>query len=133
MATTEDVKQALGAFAKMVPALPSPHSIEYPVADVRHRKALGAYDWAHAAGVYCFFKAGHLKYIGRALATTGLASRVVDQATSFGNPIWDEVINDPTATVMVTPLRVEDAFWAASLELYLQEVLGVGLVNKRRC
>jgi len=72
-----------------------------------------------------------LKYIGRALKQTGLANRVFDQATHFGDPKWDAVINDKNSTVCVFPLTPSDWFWAASLEVFLIDRFRSSLVNKR--
>jgi hypothetical protein len=78
---------------------------------------------------------GELRYIGRALIRSGLASRLWDhfRAGRDGNPKWDAVLVDEGCSVDVYAFDDRDETWVPSLELFLQAKFPIGLVNTKVC
>lgn len=83
-------------------------------------------------GVYYFIQNGQVKYVGRALPSVGLRSRIFNQVTAFGDEKWDMVIKDMDAEVGVVIFEnPEQWYFISSLEHYLIEKLGRPSFNKR--
>ena len=75
-------------------------------------------NWKNELGIYVFIQGNDIKYIGRSLIN-GLGSRVSDQINSFGNPDWDDVINNDYVRIGLICLKQNDWFIAAALEAFL--------------
>jgi hypothetical protein len=99
MASLNEVTSAVTEFFSRISGNPAPSHYEIGIRDSQDKLFVKNAEWANNAGVYLFFKETELKYVGRALITTGLASRVFEQATALGDPKWDDVIKNPRSTV----------------------------------
>ena len=134
MATAKQLHDAVGEFCSLIPSMRAPEWHTHRNVEMEASRAARKTSWANAAGIYAFFNgSGELRYIGRALAGVGLASRVPDhlKPSRRGNPKWDEVLDDENATVEVCAVASHDCIWVPSLELFLCERF-TGLVNRRR-
>ncbi|TFE04062.1 hypothetical protein [Jeotgalibacillus salarius] len=75
---------------------------------------------------------GTVKYIGRALPSVGLRSRILNQVSAFGDEKWDTVINDMDTEIgVVTFKKREQWYFISALEHYLIEKLERPAFNKR--
>jgi len=131
MASLNEVTSAVTDFFSRISGNPGPSHYEIGIRDSQDKLFVKNAEWAHNAGIYLFFKEAELKYVGRALITTGLARRVFEQATAFDDPKWDDVIRNPTSKVHIFALTSVESYWAPSLELFLTQRFRASLVNKR--
>ena len=119
MSTTTDLEAAIAEFLRRVAGLELQPPRRFSVMQLRDRRSSAFQDWAWKSGVYFFEQAGDVKYIGRALPGTGLRARVHNQCTSFGDPRWDPVIEDPAAVVGIVVVPAAEWYWTAALEPFL--------------
>lgn len=131
MPTFSDVNESIREYFAQIPSATSPIYHQIGILEAQSKSYLKNTDWAHSAGIYLFFKNNELKYVGRALNSTGLAKRVLNQATAFDDPKWDDVIEDPNSSVYIFTVNREESFWVASLEVFLIQRYRNFLVNKR--
>ena len=87
--------------------------------------------WKNESGIYYFVEEGSIVYIGRALKSTGLGSRVKDQIEAFGDPKWDRIIKNHQVIVGIVCINEEMWFMTSSLELFLIDKLKQPEFNKR--
>ena len=124
MSIEETVQQSVESFfGRIKDTTLAPNISWYRIAEIKDRNLVKWFGWAVSSGVYAFVRDEEVKYIGRALQSTGLMSRVCQQATSWGDPKWDKVIGDSGTTVGVLPLDGELSIWIPSLEVYLINAL----------
>lgn len=88
-------------------------------------------EWSSKAGIYYFIQGKAVKYIGRALPSVTLGSRVKNQINAFGDPKWDNVIKDGDTICGVVVFPEEEWYWIPALEVYLIEKLHRPEFNKR--
>ena len=91
------------------------------ISEARDKKKLRTFEWSQSVGIYLFVQDDYLKYVGRALSSTGLLRRVYEQANALGDKKWDDVIQDDATVIGVFSLVGQDEIWAASLEVHLIE------------
>ncbi len=83
-------------------------------------------------GIYYFIQEGFIKYIGRALPTVGLRSRILNQINAFGDENWDKVIRADNTEIAVFIFNdLEQWYFISALEHYLIEKLERPIFNKR--
>ncbi|ASA21942.1 hypothetical protein [Paenibacillus donghaensis] len=82
-------------------------------------------------GIYYFLQDDKVKYVGRALPSVGLRSRIINQITAFGDLKWDAVIHDSNVVIGVIIIKKEYWYFISALEHYLIEKLGNPEFNKR--
>ena len=80
-------------------------------------------EWEKESGIYYFSEKGSIVYVGRALPSTGLGSRVYDQINASGDPKWDRIINNHQVIVGIVCISEEMWYMTSSLELYLIDKL----------
>lgn len=84
------------------------------------------------SGIYFFIQEESVKYVGRALPSVGLGSRIKNQVTAFGDEKWDTVIKDIATEVGVVIFEDPSQwYFISALEHYLIENLGRPVFNKR--
>ncbi len=88
---------------------------EFNIRELKSKREWG--EWSHKKGVYLFIKDDEIVYVGRALNSLG--SRVHNQITSFGDPEWNEVIENDDNTVAVICIEDNMRYLASALEIYL--------------
>lgn len=88
------------------------------VSDIAPRKRL---KWTYAKGIYVFEIEGAVQYVGRALGA-GMGERVRANIRN-GPPSWKAVVDDPRTRIRLYIFDVPDAFWSASFEARLIELL----------
>lgn len=83
-------------------------------------------------GIYFFVQNGIVKYVGRALPSVGLKSRILNQVNAFGDKNWNKVINDPNVEVAVFIFEDKDQwYFISALEHFLIDKLEFPEFNKR--
>lgn len=80
-------------------------------------------EWENESGIYYFVEEGSIVYVGRALPSTRLGSRVNDQIEAFGDPKWCRIINNPQVIVGIVCIYEKMWYMSSSLELYLIDKL----------
>ncbi len=84
------------------------------------------------SGVYYFIQDGIVNYVGRALPSVGLRSRILNQINAFGDENWDKVILDSSTEVAVFIFNdIEQWYFISALEHFLIEKLERPIFNKR--
>jgi excinuclease UvrABC nuclease subunit len=121
MAIQERINQTIATFANRVKTTNVSHVQWLSISEARDKKKLRSFEWAQSVGIYLFVQDDQLKYVGRALSSTGLLRRVHEQANARGDKKWDDVIQPDATVVGVLPLTGQDEIWAASLEVHLIE------------
>lgn len=76
-------------------------------------------EWQNSAGVYYFVETDRIVYVGRALATVGLGTRIHSQIHATGDARWDRVIKNPEVIIGVIEVPKDLDFMASALELFL--------------
>ena len=89
-----------------------------PVSEVQDMAQAWGYEWAASPGVYVFTTNESVQYIGKAMAATGLAQRVNNNAGE-GDDDWNSYLNGPSAQVLIFQVNDLDELWVLSLEYYL--------------
>ena len=87
--------------------------------------------WCQNPGIYSFWLAGELLYIGRAVKDT-LGMRLWDQVRPRAGE-WRELVLNPDTRVILYAFGQPDWYWVASLEVLLLDKLNRPLFNKRSC
>ncbi|WP_057760299.1 hypothetical protein [Cytobacillus praedii] len=83
-------------------------------------------------GIYYFVQENKVKYVGRALPSVGLKSRILNQINAFGDKEWDCVIKDIHTEIGVIIFNeIEQWHFISALEHYLIEKLERPVFNKR--
>lgn len=83
-------------------------------------------------GIYYFIQEGTVNYVGRALPSVGLRSRILNQINAFGDENWDKVIMDSSTEVAVFIFNdLEQWYFISALEHFLIEKLERPNFNKR--
>jgi hypothetical protein len=83
-------------------------------------------------GIYYFVQENKVKYVGRALPSVGLKSRILNQMNAFGDKEWDCVIKDTHTEIGVIMFNdIEQWHFISALEHYLIEKLERPVFNKR--
>lgn len=83
-------------------------------------------------GIYYFVQENKVKYVGRALPSVGLKSRIINQMNAFGDKEWDCVIKDIHTEIGVIIFNdIEQWHFISALEHYLIEKLERPVFNKR--
>jgi hypothetical protein len=83
-------------------------------------------------GVYYFLQNGLVKYVGRALPSVKLRSRVLSQINAFNDAKWDTVIKGENVEIgVITFMEPAQWYFASALEHYLIEKLEKPVFNKR--
>ncbi|MED3549356.1 hypothetical protein ACTHO0_06065 [Cytobacillus praedii] len=83
-------------------------------------------------GIYYFVQENKVKYVGRALPSVGLKSRILNQMNAFGDKEWDCVIKDIHTEIGVIIFNeIEQWHFISALEHYLIEKLERPVFNKR--
>ncbi|MDN4067391.1 hypothetical protein QYF50_05735 [Paenibacillus vini] len=82
-------------------------------------------------GIYYFLQGGKVKYVGRALPTVGIRSRIISQISAFGDPLWDTVITDENVEIGVVIFEQNNWYFVSALEHYLIDKLQKPVFNKR--
>lgn len=83
-------------------------------------------------GIYYFVQNNAIKYVGRALPSVGLRSRILNQINAFGDVKWDTVIKETNTEVGVIIFNnPEQWYFISALEHYLIEKLERPIFNKR--
>ncbi|MGD0591804.1 MAG: hypothetical protein ABSA44_13565 [Bacteroidota bacterium] len=132
MPDQKEVQKAVDAFMSKLKVVPFINKDSITIEQAKDKSFLSHKVWSDNPGIYLFFGKGQIKYVGRATRTTGLKNRIHEQATAFGDPNWDVVINNSDSTVSVIYFQPDDWYWVASLEVFLIEIFRPHLVNKRR-
>lgn len=112
------LKEQIDAFNGMLKNEIKPKSHEFTIEELRKEKSKWN-EWENESGIYYFVEEGSIVYIGRALKSTGLGSRVKDQIEAFGDPKWDRIIKNHQVIVGIACINKEMWFMTSSLELYL--------------
>ena len=120
--TCGDIDNALAKFDQVLRNASCPTPIEDSLGNLRKTDADWS-KWKHHAGVYYFIQHGSVVYVGRALASTGLGTRVYAQINSFGNADWAAVIKDDDVRVGVICFNGEEKCLASALEVFMICVL----------
>ncbi|QED49665.1 hypothetical protein [Cytobacillus dafuensis] len=83
-------------------------------------------------GIYYFIQDEQIVYVGRALPSVGLKSRILNQINAFGDTKWDTVINDNKTEIGVIIFEDFDQwYFISALEHFLIEKLERPIFNKR--
>lgn len=130
-----DVEREIANFVARVPELSLPKRHRYTFGELSDAKAMKREPWARSPGIYAYFTGNErLRYIGRAMLSSGLASRVSDHVQPWrrGNPKWNTVLDDGAAFGLVYAFPPEHEVWIPSIEVHLVARLHGHLVNRRR-
>jgi excinuclease UvrABC nuclease subunit len=119
MTTQDHISQAVADLLTRIKDCKVPSIAWFPIKEAKTRSTLKEKNWANSTGVYFFLNNRELRYVGRALDSTLLINRILEQATAYGDPDWDKVIQDDSTIVGALPLVDENAVWIPSLEVYL--------------
>jgi hypothetical protein len=134
MATTLATKAQLffliNDFSSRVPSL---YPLRFPretLDDIRNEPEILA-SLKMKCGIYYFSQSDEIVYVGRALPSVGLASRISNQITAYGDPKWDTVIKEPKTEIGYLIFHKKDWYFISALEHFLIEQLGRPKFNKR--
>ena len=116
------MKEHIDAFLRILKNEIKFQYYEFTLEELRN-KAKKWNEWENESGIYYFVEEGSIVYVGRALPSTGLGSRVKDQIEAFGDPEWDRIINNHQVIVGIVCINKEMWIMTSSLEIFLIDKL----------
>lgn len=130
MASKKDLDDAVAKFIGQINGAQPPGRYSFQVGDIPRNcrprdmpNTSGWSEWSHGAGVYYFMSGKEVAYVGRALPSVTLGTRVRANIKAVGSPAWDAVILDDTNEVGVLVFPGDDWYWLLALEGYLIQEL----------
>lgn len=121
MSNKQSLEKTFAGFMRRISALSAPRRFTFTVEDYS-KGGVPWHEWEEP-GIYYFVRDGVVEYVGRAIPSTGLKSRVVDQMSRSGDPIWNEVRENPKTEICLIAFDRDDWHWIAALEVLLIDKL----------
>ena len=117
MVSIKQIRDAINRYVLRIP-IPQPKEYILPLVEVQDRGRAWSHSWSANPGICIFCTADGVHYIGRALASVGLAGRVHAQSQPWTQE-WNAVLTDPTFSVAVYEFREQNEEWIPSIEFSL--------------